>query len=122
MSTSLSRALTSAATNLSAANHAFRCTKAQPLACSASASVTRFICSTTQCFQSQQDNSVKEQAKAFQENHTTDDTRGQDEEEQDGGDNDDVDVNEQTGEVGGPKGPEPTRYGDWERNGRCSDF
>jgi hypothetical protein len=25
-------------------------------------------------------------------------------------------------EVGGPKGPEPTRYGDWESNGRCSDF
>jgi hypothetical protein len=25
-------------------------------------------------------------------------------------------------EVGGPKGPEPTRYGDWEVNGRCSDF
>jgi hypothetical protein len=25
-------------------------------------------------------------------------------------------------EVGGPKGPEPTRYGDWERNGRCVDF
>ncbi len=25
-------------------------------------------------------------------------------------------------EVGGPKGPEPTRYGDWERNGICSDF
>lgn len=25
-------------------------------------------------------------------------------------------------EVGGPKGPEPTRYNDWERNGRCSDF
>jgi hypothetical protein len=25
-------------------------------------------------------------------------------------------------EHGGPKGPEPTRYGDWERNGRCSDF
>ncbi len=23
---------------------------------------------------------------------------------------------------GGPKGPEPTRYGDWERKGRCSDF
>jgi hypothetical protein len=27
-----------------------------------------------------------------------------------------------TGEIGGPKGPEPTRYGDWEQNGRCSDF
>jgi hypothetical protein len=25
-------------------------------------------------------------------------------------------------EVGGPQGPEPTRYGDWERKGRCIDF
>ena len=25
-------------------------------------------------------------------------------------------------EVGGPRGPEPTRYGDWERGGRCIDF
>ena len=25
-------------------------------------------------------------------------------------------------EIGGPKGPEPTRYGDWEVNGRVSDF
>jgi Protein of unknown function (DUF1674) len=25
-------------------------------------------------------------------------------------------------EVGGPGGPEPTRYGDWERKGRCIDF
>ena len=25
-------------------------------------------------------------------------------------------------EVGGPKGPDPTRYGDWERKGRCIDF
>ena len=25
-------------------------------------------------------------------------------------------------EVGGPRGPEPTRYGDWERKGRCVDF
>ncbi|MGV6850551.1 MAG: DUF1674 domain-containing protein [bacterium] len=25
-------------------------------------------------------------------------------------------------EYGGPKGPEPTRFGDWEKNGRCSDF
>ena len=25
-------------------------------------------------------------------------------------------------EIGGPKGPEPTRYGDWEQNGRCTDF
>jgi hypothetical protein len=25
-------------------------------------------------------------------------------------------------EIGGPKGPEPTRFGDWERAGRCIDF
>ena len=32
------------------------------------------------------------------------------------------DVNPVTGEKGGPRGPEPTRYGDWERKGRCIDF
>ena len=31
-------------------------------------------------------------------------------------------VNPITGERGGPRGPEPTRYGDWERKGRVSDF
>ncbi|KAG5346274.1 SDHF4 factor, partial [Acromyrmex charruanus] len=31
-------------------------------------------------------------------------------------------TNPETGEVGGPRGPEPTRYGDWERKGRVSDF
>jgi hypothetical protein len=25
-------------------------------------------------------------------------------------------------EIGGPEGPEPTRYGDWEKKGRCIDF
>ena len=25
-------------------------------------------------------------------------------------------------EINGPKGPEPTRYGDWERKGRAVDF
>jgi len=30
----------------------------------------------------------------------------------------------QTGleEFGGPKGREPTRFGDWEKNGQCIDF
>ncbi|NQY81800.1 MAG: DUF1674 domain-containing protein [Alphaproteobacteria bacterium] len=27
-----------------------------------------------------------------------------------------------TKEFGGPKGLEPTRYGDWEKAGRCFDF
>ncbi|KAI3757715.1 hypothetical protein L6452_05258 [Arctium lappa] len=38
-------------------------------------------------------------------------------EENDEDDGDEIDINEETGEVGGPRGPEPTRYGDWERNG-----
>jgi len=25
-------------------------------------------------------------------------------------------------EIGGRAGPDPTRYGDWEKNGRCIDF
>lgn len=25
-------------------------------------------------------------------------------------------------EIGGQTGPDPTRYGDWEKNGRCTDF
>lgn len=36
--------------------------------------------------------------------------------------NDLEDAIEKTEEFGGPKGLEPTRYGDWERGGRVSDF
>ena len=32
------------------------------------------------------------------------------------------DATAQPPEIGGPQGPEPTRYGDWEKNGRCIDF
>ena len=31
-------------------------------------------------------------------------------------------LTEKKAERGGPKGPEPTRYGDWESGGRCTDF
>lgn len=39
----------------------------------------------------------------------------------------DIDIDEHgrnklTGEINGPKGKEPTRFGDWERKGRVSDF
>lgn len=32
------------------------------------------------------------------------------------------DQQSQPPEYGGPRGREPTRYGDWEKNGRCIDF
>ena len=31
-------------------------------------------------------------------------------------------VKQKSGESGGQAGPEPTRYGDWEKGGRCTDF
>lgn len=31
-------------------------------------------------------------------------------------------ASEAQSEIGGRKGPDPTRYGDWEKNGRCIDF
>ncbi len=31
-------------------------------------------------------------------------------------------TDERPKEIGGRKGPDPTRYGDWEKNGRCIDF
>ena len=33
-----------------------------------------------------------------------------------------ADANARATEIGGPDGPEPTRYGDWERGGICYDF
>ena len=32
------------------------------------------------------------------------------------------DVRHPSTEIGGPKGAEPTRFGDWEINGKCVDF
>ena len=31
-------------------------------------------------------------------------------------------LNKKEKEFGGQEGPEPTRYGDWEKGGRCTDF
>lgn len=31
-------------------------------------------------------------------------------------------LNQQVKEHGGQEGPDPTRYGDWEKGGRCTDF
>lgn len=32
------------------------------------------------------------------------------------------DAKPEKSESGGPKGPDPTRYGDWEIGGKCVDF
>lgn len=31
-------------------------------------------------------------------------------------------LNKKAKEYGGQEGPDPTRYGDWEKGGRCTDF
>ena len=33
-----------------------------------------------------------------------------------------TETSERPREIGGRKGPDPTRYGDWEKGGRCIDF
>jgi len=35
---------------------------------------------------------------------------------------DNAHAKEPTTEIGGREGPDPTRYGDWEKDGRCVDF
>ncbi|XP_021909284.1 succinate dehydrogenase assembly factor 4, mitochondrial [Carica papaya] len=67
----------------------------------------------------------KQQEDSFQgklPNETQEDQRQDNEEDDDDDDDEEEYVNKETGETGGPRGPEPTRYGDWELKGRCSDF
>ncbi|KAM1817922.1 hypothetical protein ACFX11_002158 [Malus domestica] len=88
----------------------------EPLTRAAFNSVSRLLCSSASQLQPQHEKPIKEQSEPIVEKHENQ----AEEEEHD--DDDDGLVNKQTGEIGGPRGPEPTRYGDWERNGRCSDF
>ena len=82
----------------------------------------RLFCSSAQQPQHREKQEEEEEVSSFSGNkQSPDGENGEEVEEEDEGGGG-VHVNEQTGEIGGPKGPEPTRYGDWERNGRCSDF
>ncbi|XWS50375.1 hypothetical protein CRYUN_Cryun12cG0082600 [Craigia yunnanensis] len=85
--------------------------RSESMTWSASNSVSRFVCSSTQQPQ------LNHEEKANEEKREALKVENKEEEDEDG-----EHVNKETGEVGGPRGPEPTRYGDWERNGRCSDF
>ncbi len=62
----------------------------------------------------------KEFEKSVREYYSSDATNTEKQPESDP--NFDGDKNLLTGEIGGPKGKEPTRYGDWERKGRVYDF
>ncbi|KAL0358878.1 UNVERIFIED_CONTAM: Succinate dehydrogenase assembly factor 4, mitochondrial [Sesamum angustifolium] len=81
----------------------------------------RFIVTTVQLLQNQQSETRSRRFWTIKKAHNQigEWRKGSKDEEIDGGDEF---VNKQTGEVGGPRGPEPTRYGDWEKNGRCYDF
>ncbi|XVF12651.1 hypothetical protein REPUB_Repub08aG0137400 [Reevesia pubescens] len=112
---SLSR-LFSSISELSIPKLSFTSFRSESVTWSASNSASRFVCSSAQQPQlNLEEKANEEKLEAVKvENKEEED----EEEEEDGDDH----VNKETGEVGGPRGPEPTRYGDWERNGRCSDF
>ncbi|KAK2446185.1 succinate dehydrogenase assembly factor 4, mitochondrial [Trifolium repens] len=102
-----------------ASNHSLlRTGSEQYLTRSVSNSVTRFLFSSS-THHHHNDNTVRDQTQTPKPQFLHDENK---QEEDDDDDDDASDVNKETGEIGGPKGPEPTRYGDWERNGRCSDF
>ncbi|GMJ14966.1 hypothetical protein HRI_005165800 [Hibiscus trionum] len=86
---------------------------------SVSNSATRFVSSSAQESQLNHGEKADEEDRDAVKGNL--ESKNKEEEEEESGDGEDR-VNKETGEVGGPKGPEPTRYGDWERNGRCSDF
>ncbi|KAL5074194.1 hypothetical protein RYX36_013178 [Vicia faba] len=100
-----------------ASNPALLRTGSEHLTRSVSNSVTRLLFSTST--QHHNPNTVRDQPQTPTPESVKQSQKEQEEEEEDG---DELDLNKESGEVGGPKGPEPTRYGDWERNGRCSDF
>jgi len=115
MATSFPRLLSTTASNPTL----FR-TGSEHLTRSVSNSVTRLLFSSSSSTQHHNDTTVRDQTQTSKPESQS--QKEQEEEEEDDDDDDDIDMNKETGEVGGPKGPEPTRYGDWERNGRCSDF
>ncbi|MCL7027083.1 hypothetical protein MKW94_010243 [Papaver nudicaule] len=80
-----------------------------------SISLKRGIFSTTIKQDNDEDEKNKKSPEIEKEEEKTSSSESESDEE-------DYGVNKLTGEIGGPRGPEPTRYGDWEKGGRCSDF
>ncbi|KAF8042874.1 hypothetical protein BT93_A1256 [Corymbia citriodora subsp. variegata] len=121
----LSRRFSSTLADLSAPKLALARAGSEPLARSVVGSAARLFGSSTEQPRGGNRPSGEPRegaAKEIRQQHEEEEPRRAEEGEEEEEEEDDGYVNRQTGEIGGPKGPEPTRYGDWERNGRCSDF
>ncbi|KAI8007382.1 hypothetical protein LOK49_LG07G00238 [Camellia lanceoleosa] len=81
-------------------------------------SARRLFCSSTQLQQEDQVNPNKLEEEESEIKEKIQNEKDNEDEDED----DDFDMNKETGEIGGPRGPEPTCYGDWDRNGLSSDF
>lgn len=53
---------------------------------------------------------------------SSDDTKNKSESEESNANDTAVEVKDRPKEIGGRGGLDPTRYGDWEKAGRCVDF
>ncbi|WJX16552.1 hypothetical protein P8452_06563 [Trifolium repens] len=102
--TSFSRLLSTTASNPTLLR-----TGSQHLTRSVSNSLTHLLFSSSST-QHHHENPVREQS-LHNENQQTQNKEHQQQEEEDDDDGDEIDLNKETGEVGGPKGPEPTRGG-----------
>nr|GEW50288.1 hypothetical protein [Tanacetum cinerariifolium] len=77
---------------------------------SLSTSITRLISTSPETLPNINNQNEQDPIKQTQ-NHENENEQ----EEDDDLEGNEPDMNKDTGEIGGPKGPEPTRYGDWER-------
>ncbi|XP_058184400.1 uncharacterized protein LOC131301910 [Rhododendron vialii] len=115
--------LLSSIMNLSAPKLGLPYTRPEPASLSALNSLVRLFCSSTWHPQQPpppQDQQIESNKLEGEESETKEQVQNGEVENEDDGD--ELDLNKETGEIGGPRGPEPTRYGDWERKGRCHDF
>jgi hypothetical protein len=114
MVSNLCRLLSSSALKLT-----FSHTRSDPLTRSLSNPVSQLICSATQQPHPLEQNLNKPQADTNEKDFPNE---SQEDNQDDNYDDSGNFVNKATGEVGGPRGPKPTRFDDWEKNGRCSNF
>ncbi|XP_059452089.1 uncharacterized protein LOC132182768 [Corylus avellana] len=117
MASNLCRLFSSSALKLT-----FSHTRSDQLTRSLSNSVNRLICSATQQPHPLEENPKQSHKQRLRKRISKTKARKKIKKTTNDYDDNGNFVNKATGEVGGPRGPEPTRFGDWEKNGRCCDF